>query len=76
MHDETTALEAQCTNLQLLVSELLLTNQKLRLELAQLKQNEPPVAFSGLILTEDLMLSGLFLKKNLLGDNTAIRKMP
>ncbi len=36
MQEEIQALEAQRTSLQLLVSELLLANQKLRLELAKL----------------------------------------
>jgi hypothetical protein len=38
MQEELQALEAQRTSLQLLVSELLLANQKLRLEMAKLKQ--------------------------------------
>jgi len=38
MQEEKLALEAQNMSLQLLVSELLLTNHQLRMEVAQLKQ--------------------------------------
>src|ERR1700733_14846906 len=40
MQEENTALEAQNKRLQSLVCELLLTNQKLRIELHQLRQKE------------------------------------
>jgi hypothetical protein len=42
MQAELQALESERTNLQLLVSELLLANQKLRLEIAKLKQKNEP----------------------------------
>jgi hypothetical protein len=42
MHEEMTALEAQCKGLQTLVAELLLTNQKLRLEVARLLEEAEP----------------------------------
>jgi hypothetical protein len=38
MQEELQALEARCRGLQLLVSELLLANQKLRLQVAKLTQ--------------------------------------
>jgi hypothetical protein len=41
MQEEFEALEAQRRSLQLLVSELLLANQQLRLELAHFRQKEP-----------------------------------
>ena len=41
MQEENTALEAQNKRLQSLVCELLLTNQKLRIELNQLQQQKP-----------------------------------
>jgi regulator of replication initiation timing len=41
MQEEFEALEAQRKSLQLLVSELLLANQQLRLEMAHLRQREP-----------------------------------
>jgi hypothetical protein len=44
MQEELHALEEQRTSLQLLVSELLLANQKLRLEVARLKQKSEPSA--------------------------------
>jgi regulator of replication initiation timing len=44
MQEELHALEAQYRSLQTLVGELLLTNQKLRLEVTQLKQEREPSA--------------------------------
>jgi regulator of replication initiation timing len=44
MQEELQALEAQRRSLQLLVSELLLANQKLRLEVADLKRMSEPSA--------------------------------
>jgi len=41
MHEENQALEAQNQSLQALVTELLITNQKLRVELAHLRQRTP-----------------------------------
>ena len=44
MQDEIQALEAQRLSLQLLVSELLVANQKLRLEIAKLTQPAQAIA--------------------------------
>ena len=44
MQAELEALNSERTNLQLLVSELLLANQQLRLEVAKLKQAGKPSA--------------------------------
>lgn len=44
MQEEKLALEAQNVSLQLLVSELLLTNQELRLQVAYLKQKSDVAA--------------------------------
>jgi hypothetical protein len=42
MQDEFDAMQAQIRSLQLLVSELLLINQKLRLEVEELRQRRDP----------------------------------
>ena len=44
LHDELRALEARNQSLQLLVGELLVTNQRLRLELNQAMPETPPNA--------------------------------
>ena len=44
MHEELEALEARYSGLQALVGELLQTNQKLRIEIARLKEKHEPSA--------------------------------
>lgn len=56
MHEELDALQAQVLSLQMLVSELLLINQKLRLEVEDLRQ-KLEFASKRLMRSHDIILT-------------------